>query len=108
MTVITIYALYGDDLRLAFFRKPSDDIFFGLSALALFLFTVEFVVYNMGKPEYPFSFYFYLDLLAAISLIPDIGWLWDLLVGEGGGGLDGTGDEVRTGRAARAATRAGR
>ena len=49
--------------------------------IALVLFTIEIVFASIAKPkEYRFKFYFWLDILATVSLIPDIGWIWDSLV----------------------------
>ena len=49
--------------------------------ISLFAFMFEISVTSIAKPkDYPFKFYFYLDILATISLIPDIGWIWDPLV----------------------------
>ena len=78
MTVVTIYALFFDDIRIIFFMKPTDDIFFGISTAALFFFTLELVIASIAKPqEYFLSFFFWLDLVSTLSLIPDIGWIWD-------------------------------
>ena len=78
MTAITIYALFFDDIRIIFFMKPSDDIFFGISTAALFFFTLELVLASLAKPkEYFLHFFFWLDLVSTLSLIPDIGWIWD-------------------------------
>ena len=36
MTVITIYALFGDDVRILAFSLESDDVFYGISTFCLF------------------------------------------------------------------------
>jgi len=41
MTIVTIYALYFDDLRLLFFDKVNDDYFFGVTAFGIICFTLE-------------------------------------------------------------------
>lgn len=33
MTIITIYALFGDDIRVLAFSKSDDDIFYGISVV---------------------------------------------------------------------------
>ena len=40
------------------------------------IFLLELVLSSWAKPGYLGSFYFWLDLIATLSLIPDIGWLW--------------------------------
>jgi hypothetical protein len=42
---------------------------------------VELIASSIAKPDYIFGFYFWLDLVATVSLIPDIGWIWNPIVG---------------------------
>jgi hypothetical protein len=49
---LTIYALFGDDIRLAASEKPDDAIFFTISIIALAFFTVELLVNMVAKPGY--------------------------------------------------------
>lgn len=107
MTVFTIYALFGDDLRLALFPRSFDEVFYSLALIALVLFFVELMLNSIAKRDYLFSFYFWLDLLATLSLIPDIGWIWDPIVGTDDGNSQGT-SAIQAGRASRAGTKAGR
>lgn len=81
MTVITVYVLFGDDVRLVAFKKGADDYFFAFTAACFFFFTVEVVSASFATEGYFLSFYFWLDLLATISLVFDIGWIWDEIVG---------------------------
>lgn len=41
MFIVTLYALFGDDIRLALFRKPTDPFFYFMTAISMVLFTVE-------------------------------------------------------------------
>jgi hypothetical protein len=78
MTIVTIYALFFDDIRLVVFTKSDDDIFFGITSACLFFFTLEIVLSSYSKPdEYFLSFFFWLDVVSTLSLIPDIGWIMD-------------------------------
>jgi hypothetical protein len=56
------------------------------------------------------SFYFWLDFIATVSLLPDIGWIWNPIIGadeEDGGSSDA--DQVQNaGKASRAGTRTSR
>ncbi|OQR89246.1 Voltage-gated Ion Channel (VIC) Superfamily, partial [Achlya hypogyna] len=83
LSVLTIYCLFGDDFRSAFCSKSADDGFFAVAFICLLLFLFEFVVSCFCKPGYLFSFYFYLDIAATLSLIPDIGFIWSPLSGGG-------------------------
>jgi hypothetical protein len=114
MVFVTIYALFGDDLRLCLFRKgAADHVFSTLSTLACGCFFVEFWTRALLSVEYarlrlwfiPTGFYFWVDLLTASSLVLDVGWLWD---GNRFAGMIGSSSALRVGRTLRSATRTAR
>jgi hypothetical protein len=43
--------------------------------LSLALFAFEIVVTSVVTDDYKYSFFFWLDIIATLSLIPDIDWL---------------------------------
>jgi len=100
MTIVTIYALYFDDIRILLFSKSNDDIFYGVTLLGMICFTLEIVLASYSKPDYINSFFFYLDIISTVSMIPDCGWIWDTIVGEEGGGQSAT-DLAKTSRASK-------
>lgn len=113
-TVLTVYALFGDDLRLWATEKSTDVTFYILSLLALIVFVVELFVTILGQPYYfdlsvwprfalP-SFYFWLDLAATGSMVPDV---MPLFVTENTK-QESSSDALKAGKASRAGTRAGR
>lgn len=75
MTVVTIYALYADDIRILAFDKAADPTFHDITFVCLVLFLTEFMVFTLVKPEYPLSFSFWMDIVSSVSLIFDIPWL---------------------------------
>jgi len=77
MTLITIYALFFDDLRVIIFSSNEDDIFYFVTCLCFLIFSLEIVVSYLTNPNYAFSFFFWLDLFSTISLITDIGWVME-------------------------------
>jgi hypothetical protein len=81
----TIVALFGTDFVQAFFpRNPHDMVIALLSAVILGLFAFELVAASAVKPGYIFSFFFWLDLLGALSLLADMSMLWESdLAGDG-------------------------
>lgn len=81
MTIVTLYALFGDDVRLLAFSKTADDYFNATTTVCLVFFALELILSSLSKPGYLNSFYFWLDLIATISLIPDIGFMWNPLIG---------------------------
>lgn len=82
MTIVTIYALYFDDIRIMLFPKSTDDIFYGITLVGMICFALEIVLASYSKPEYMFSFFFYLDIVSTVSMIPDCGWIWNAIVGD--------------------------
>jgi len=113
MTFITVFALFGDDLRLVLFFRAQDDYFFAFYCFSLFMFATELTLQAAVIEEYKWSFFFWLDVIATASLIPDIPWIMDGITGLFAGGTSeesgGSEDEAaQVGRTSRAGTRAGR
>ena len=111
MALVTLYALFGDDFRLAFYTKPSDDTFFTLTTCSLFIFAIEIILSCIALDGYFNSFYFWLDMVSTVSLITDIGWIWDSLTGTSdysASNAEQASQLARAGRGARIGTKAGR
>jgi len=75
MSIVTLYALIGDDIRLWATRKPTDPIFFSLMLGCLFLFSFEILINSVVVDEFKYSFFFYLDIIATLSIVFDIPYL---------------------------------
>jgi len=101
MTFVTIYALFFDDIRIIAFHKSMDDVFYNLSFGCMVCFTVEILLSSYAKEDYLLSFYFWLDIISTISMIPDIGWIWDPLIHGGQIDSSDTIDLATTSRAGR-------
>ena len=52
-----------------------------LSSLFLFPFCLAFPVVSVLLHRYVLGFYFWLDVASTLSLLPDIGWIWNPMVG---------------------------
>lgn len=100
--ILTCYALFGDDIRLGCTEKPSDPIFDGLAIVCFIAFSFEIWVSCLGKDDYIFSFFFFLDLIATATLIMDLSLIQELQYSE-----EDT-SKARTSRAARIGSKAGR
>ena len=72
MSIATVYALFGGDIMTLGFPKSDDVVFSSLFVVCLFLFTSELIVSFFFKFGYKWSFYFWLDLVATLSLIPEL------------------------------------
>ena len=105
MTVVTIYALFFDDIRLIAFAKEDDDISYGLTLGCMILFTCEILMNTYAQPKYFNSFFFWLDLVSTLSMIPDCGWIWNSIIdhsaGNGESGGSSAADLAKNSRAGR-------
>lgn len=85
MMAVTIFVLFGDDVRILCFPPSADGVFAFFVSLSFILFALEMLLYCWAKSDfsngifrikgYAFSFFFWLDLLAVLSMIPDVDWL---------------------------------
>jgi class 3 adenylate cyclase len=73
---ITLYALFGDDARLAMAHKEADDYFYYIASVVLILFIIELLITSLGKEGYLNSFNFWLDAVATATVVFDIGWIF--------------------------------
>ena len=81
MTVVTVWALFADDVRVLAVSNQYDEFFNGVTSFALVCFFVELIMGSLAQDGYIFGFYFWLDLVATVSLVSDIGWIWDPIMG---------------------------
>jgi ABC-type nickel/cobalt efflux system permease component RcnA len=100
MTFLTIFVLFSDDIRIISVHKKFDDLFFGFAAVAFVIFAIEIGVSSYALPNYVGHFFFYLDIISTLSLIPDIGWIWDSLI-ENSYNTENATDFVKISRAGR-------
>ncbi|GMI32490.1 hypothetical protein TeGR_g15162 [Tetraparma gracilis] len=104
MLCATAYALVADDLSKWTGSGSNDAALSIVTFVVLVLFTVELFVSVYCVPEY-MHFFFWLDLVASLSLIPEV----DFLVDDGSStGVEDQATLTRAGRAAKAGARAGR
>mmetsp|Transcript_96705 Transcript_96705/g.278286 ORF Transcript_96705/g.278286 Transcript_96705/m.278286 type:complete len:1057 (+) Transcript_96705:274-3444(+) len=103
-TALTLYALFGDDVRLAVTSKETDVLFNSLTIICIFIFSVEIVASSIGTDEYFLGFFFFLDVGSTATLILDLTWVGNAIFCSD---TDGEG-AMRTGRAGKAGARASR
>jgi len=79
---MTVYALFGDDFRLAITYKGADPYFNVLTCIVLSCFAFEVILSSIAIPDYFLSLYFWLDLISTITMLSDITWIWEHLLGQ--------------------------
>jgi len=72
MTVLTLFALFGDDFRLWFAQKDADVYFFAILTISFILFFFEILINSGVQDDFKYSFFFWLDIIATASLLIDI------------------------------------
>nr|BAW35593.1 adenylyl cyclase with PDE domain [Chara braunii] len=97
MIVCTLVGLFADDINQALFPKEYDKVVRGADFFCFFLFSFDLIAACIVRKGYFLSFFFFLDAVATISLLPVITdiFMKNLSI-------------ARAGRAARAGTRASR
>jgi len=48
MTIVTLYSLFVDDIRLLYFKKSDDNTFMILIAISMGLFVIELILSSIG------------------------------------------------------------
>lgn len=79
MAFVTIFALVGDDIRVFGFGKDSDELFFGAMTISMFMFATEIWINTIVIDEFKYSFFFWLDIIATLSLVIDIPWFTNII-----------------------------
>ena len=77
IVILTIFALFGDNLRIAFSSKSADESFSVIMCFIFAVYTIEIFLNSISEDRYLFSFYFWLDIISTISLLLDMHWIMD-------------------------------
>jgi len=77
IAICTFYALFAQDISLAFFNKSADLGFDIVSLVTIALFSIEIVFSSYAKKTYVGSFFFFLDIVSTVSIILDINFIVD-------------------------------
>ena len=83
VAIVTVYTLFFDDIRVVAFKMEEDYIFYLITTVCLAIFTVEIFFASLCRDEYFLTFFFWLDIVATLSMLSDIGWVWDVIMGVG-------------------------
>jgi hypothetical protein len=97
MTLITVYSLFFDDIRVLGVSKDADNVFYVITLICMACFLVEIVLASIAKDDYFLTFFFWLDLISTLSMVTDVGWI--MQGGKSSGG--NVGSLAKTGRASR-------
>lgn len=71
-TVLTLWVLFCDDVRVLSTQKPVDPVFEVILIVSIVIFALEIIFTCLGKEDYFMSFFFILDLVSTGSLVLDL------------------------------------
>lgn len=80
MAAVTIFALFGDDFRLWFTTKSADVYMDAALIFSLVAFTIEILVNSCVVDEFKYSFFFWLDIIATVSICVDVNILANFII----------------------------
>ena len=77
VSVVTIWALFGDDIRVLVTNVNGDPTFFIITIFCFVIFSIEILLSCYAKEDYLWTFFFWLDLVSTVTLLLDVGWVSD-------------------------------
>jgi hypothetical protein len=83
MTMLTIFALFASDIQIAWLTPIVDDPFDIVQTCLFCIFSLEIILTCLCKEEYLCSFFFWLDIIATLSLLQDISFIFDPILAIG-------------------------
>lgn len=111
MSIVTLWALFGDDIRVLAVSRTGDTAFYILTIICFSIFSVEILLSCYAKSDYLFTFFFWLDLISTVTLLLDVGWVSDALYGtssDSAGGSQNSQQIAKAAKASQVGTRAAR
>ena len=81
MSTITVYTLFFDDIRVLALSVDADPICYGITCFCFAAFWIEIILGSVSREVYFLTFFFWLDIISTLSMIPDIGWIWTQIIG---------------------------
>mmetsp|Transcript_64409 Transcript_64409/g.153641 ORF Transcript_64409/g.153641 Transcript_64409/m.153641 type:complete len:1024 (-) Transcript_64409:52-3123(-) len=87
-SLLTIWALIGDDVRLTCTEKPADIVFNIITVICICVFSIEICLSCIGKTDYFLGFFFILDVISTVTMLLDITYINDALLTESDDDVD--------------------
>ena len=81
MSVFTVFALFATDIQMAWLSKKVDTAFNIMEIILLVIFSLELILSVLAKDGYLNSFFFWLDLISTVSMIQDIDYIMNPILG---------------------------
>ena len=110
VSVVTLWALFGDDIRILAVDSYSDNGFYWMTITCFLIFSVEILLSWYAKDDYFNTFFFWLDLVSTATLLLDVGWISDMIFksDSASSGSASAGQVAKAAKTSRIGTRAAR
>jgi hypothetical protein len=108
---LTVYVLFAESLKDLILPKNFDFVHSIIIIMIITIFLFEFLISYFCLNNYPFSFYFWLDLISILSMFLDIDYIFDLILlklseQDSTNNIKSINNIARAGKAARISSRA--
>ena len=74
-----MFTLFGHDTQLLTLPPSVDKTFHLISEIIFLFFVTELALLSLFQENFLGSFYFYLDLISILSMIPEVHFIWVLI-----------------------------
>ncbi len=75
LALLSVYALFSDDIRALAFGKGADNTFYALTTGTFAVFLCIVLLESLVRRHYFLGLFFWLDIISTLSLTGDIGWI---------------------------------
>ena len=82
MSFVTLFVLFGNDIKIMVFTNYADSTFDIIYTFFFVIYLVEIFLLCIADKSYFLSFFFFLDLIATLSLILEIEWIFKPIINE--------------------------
>lgn len=83
ITIITVFVIFADDIRVLALTKYQDDAYDIVQLTMMGIFFVELILSILSIPDYLFGFFFWNDLFSTASILMDVGFFTSTVFGTG-------------------------
>ncbi len=101
----TIFSLFNTEIKVLLTPLSADPIFYYTNEILFFFFLSEFMCLFIFEKNYIGTFFFYLDLLAVVSMIPDTDFIMNAFFGNDVSNMQTTNHIIRASSASQAGAR---
>jgi hypothetical protein len=73
---LSVFSLISDDIKYLFLSSDADPFFVIFNEVLFMVFLAELILNALYEKKFIGSFYFYLDIIALVSIMTDVQFIW--------------------------------